>query len=138
LSADLAALWSAAAVTLVSLMTTDTWGQAKAGLAGLWRRRHPGQAAVVEADLEAARALAAAARRAGDDEAIEDLTAEWRSRLRRAGEADEEFAAGLRLLVEDYRKLLPGRLPGQVVMIARASGGSRVNQAGRDQRVSTE
>jgi len=49
---DLAVLCSAAATTLVTLMTTDSWERVKAGFAGLWRRVHPGQAAAVEADLE--------------------------------------------------------------------------------------
>ena len=44
----------------------------------------PGQASAVEADLEAARAAAVTAWRAGDEETMAELAAEWRSRLRRA------------------------------------------------------
>jgi len=133
--AELATLWSAAATTLVTLMTTDGWERVKAGFAGLWRR-HPGQAGAVEADLEASRAAAMAARRDGDAQAEAELTAEWRSRLRRLAGADEELQDEVRRLVEEFRPLLSGSTPaGPVVMRARASGGSRIYQAGRDQTV---
>ena len=135
MDAELAVLCSAAATTLVTLMTTDSWKQAKAGFTGLWRR-HQGQlAALVEADLEAAAASAAAARQAGDAQATAELTAEWGSRLRRLVEADEQAAADARRLVEQFRPLLDSGAAGPVAMIARASGESRVNQAGRDQTV---
>ena len=132
---DLAVLWSAAATTLVTLMTTDSWVRVKAGFAGLWRRARPGQAGAVEADLESARAAVVAARRDEDEEAVAELAAEWRSRLRRLADADEVLQAEVRRLVEEFRPLLPGGPAGPVVMVARASGGSRVNQAGRDQTV---
>ena len=135
MDADLAALWSTAATTLVTLMTTESWGRIKVGFTGLWRRAHPSQVAVVEADLESARAAAVAARRDGDEEAVAELAAEWRSRLRRLANSDEVLQAEVRRLVEEFRPLLPGGPAGPVVMVARASGGSRVNQAGRDQTV---
>ena len=135
MDADLAVLWSAAATTLVTLMTTDSWQTVKAGFAGLWRRARPGQADAVEADLESARAAAVAARRDGDEEAMGELAAEWRSRLRRLAETDESLQAEVRRLVEEFRPLLPDGPAGTVVMVARASGGSRINQAGRDQTV---
>jgi hypothetical protein len=132
---DLAALWSTAATTLVTLMTTDSWKRVKVGFAGLWRRARLGEARAVEADLEAARAAAVAARRDGDEEAMAELAAEWRSRLRRLAGSDEVLRAEVWRLVEDFRPLLSGGPADPVVMIARASGGSRVNQAGRDQTV---
>jgi hypothetical protein len=133
--AELAALWSAAATTLVTLMTTDSWERVKAAFAGLWRRAHPEQASGVEADLELARAAAVAARGVGDEEAVAELAAEWRSRLRRLAGSDEALQGEVRRLVEEFRPLVPGGPAGPVVMVARASGGSRVNQAGRDQTV---
>lgn len=135
MDADLAVLWSTAATTLVTLMTTDSWERVKAGFAGLWRRARPGEAGAVEADLEAARAAAAAARQDGDEDALAELAAEWRSRLRRLAGPDEVLQAEVRRLVEEFRPLLPSGPAGPVVMIARASGGSRINQAGRDQTV---
>jgi regulator of protease activity HflC (stomatin/prohibitin superfamily) len=133
--AELAALCSAAATTLVTLMTTDSWDRVKAGFTALWRQHAPGQARAVEADLEAARSAAVAARAAGDAEAAADLAAEWRSRLRRVAEADEAALAEVRRLTEEFRPLLDVGTTGTVVMTAHASGGSRVNQAGRDQTV---
>jgi hypothetical protein len=132
--ADLADLWSTAATTLVALMTTDSWERARAGFAGLWRHHRPGQAEAVEADLEAARSSAVAAREVRDVETGPELTAEWRSRLRRAAGADAEFAAAVRRLVAELRPLVTVASPGPV-MTARASGSSRINQAGRDQTV---
>jgi hypothetical protein len=135
MAGELAALYSAAATTLVGLMTTDSWEQVKAGFVRLWRRARPDQAAAVGADLEAARDAAAAARDNGDEEALTELATEWQSRLRRLAGADEELRAEVRRLVEEFRPLLSSGPAGPVVMIARASGGSRVNQAGRDQTV---
>lgn len=135
MDAELAALCSAAATTLVTLMTTDSWKHAKAGFTGLWRRHQVELSALVEADLEAAAAAATAAQQAGDAQATAGLTAEWGSRLRRLVEADEQAAADARRLVEQLRPFLDSGTAGPVMMIARASGGSRVNQAGRDQRV---
>ena len=132
---ELAALCSAAAGTLVGLMTTDSWEQVKAGFAHLWRRAHPGQATAVEADLEAARDTAVAARDGGDEQALAELATEWQSRLRRLAGQDEAVQAEVRRLVEELRPLLSGSPAAPVVMIARASGGSRINQAGRDQTV---
>lgn len=132
---DLAVLWTDAATTLVTSMTTDSWQRVKAGFAELWRRARHGQADAVEADLESARAAAVAARRDGDEEAMGELAAEWRRRLRRLAAADESLQAEVRRLVEEFRPLLPGGPAGTVTMVARASGGSRINQAGRDQTV---
>jgi hypothetical protein len=134
--ADLAGLWAVAATTLVTLMTTDTWEQVKGRFVALWRRRQPGQAEAVEADLEASRAEAMAARRDGDRQVQAELAAEWQSRLRRLAGTDQELQGELRRLVEDLRPLLPGGLPaGPVVMQAKASGSSRIYQAGHDQTV---
>jgi len=132
---ELAGLCSAAATTLVTLMTTDSWDRVKAAFTALWRQHAPGQAQAVEADLESARAVAVTARRDGDEEAAGELTAEWRSRLRRLAGSDEALQAEVRRLIEEFRPLLPQGPTGPVVMVARASGGSHVNQAGRDQKV---
>jgi hypothetical protein len=57
-------LSSAAASTLVTLVTTDGWERVKAAFAGLWRR-YPRQAESVDADLTALRSEVISARRAG-------------------------------------------------------------------------
>ncbi len=134
---DAGALTSAAAVTLVTLMTTDGWERVKAAFVSLWRRVHPGRAAAVEAELTAARLEALAAREAGDGQAELDLVAEWRSRLRRLTAADEQVQQDLRELVETFRPLLAAEAPQaqRISMRAKAAGHSRVNQAGRDQTI---
>jgi hypothetical protein len=133
LDAEIAALSSAAAATLVTLMTTDGWDGAKKALAGLWRRRHPDQAQAVEADLDVAHADARAALAAGDEQALADLVAEWRARLSALLAGDAALATELRRLIEDLRLTAGGA--GRVVMRATARDQSRVYQAGRDQTV---
>jgi hypothetical protein len=133
---ELAALSSAAATTLVALMTTDSWEQVKATFLGLWRRSYPRQADVVDADLTAARSEALAARQAGDEVAKAALVSEWRSRLGRLVAADALIQAELKRLMNQLQPMLSDVGPaGGVVMTATASGASRINQAGRDQTV---
>lgn len=132
----LAALSAAAATTLVTSMTTDSWEQVKAALVKLWRLRHPGQAKAVAADLTATRSGVVAARAAGDEQAEADLLAEWRSRLRRLVADDEQLQGELRRFTEEFGHLLSEpRGVSQVVMRAEVHGSGRVNQAGRDQTV---
>jgi hypothetical protein len=133
MDAEIAALSSGAAATLVTLMTTDGWDGAKAALAGLWRRHHPDQASAVEADLNVAHASARAADAAGDEQALAELVAEWRGRLSALLAGDAALAAELRRLVEDLH--LTAGADGRVVMRATARGHGRVYQAGRDQTV---
>lgn len=136
MDAELTALSSTAAATLVALMTTDAWGRAKAALVGLWRRRHPEQATAVEADLAAAQLEVAAARQVGDSSVEAELTSEWQSRLRRLVAGDEQLQAELALLVENLRPAVPDSgQAGSVAMRASACGRSRINQAGRDQTI---
>ncbi len=133
---ELAALSSAAATTLVALMTTDAWERVKAGFGGLWRRGHPERAGAAEADLEAARLEVVAARQAGDKQAELEVLGEWRSRLRRLIADDGELRDELRGLVEEFLPLAGRAGQGaKVVMRAEVSDSGRVNQAGRDQTV---
>jgi hypothetical protein len=133
---DLAALSAAAATTLVTSMTTDSWEQVKAALVKLWHLRHPGQAKAVGADLTATRSGVVAARAVGDEQAESDLLAEWRSRLRRLVADDEQLQDELRRFTEEFRHILSEpRGVSRVVMRAEVHGSGRVNQAGRDQIV---
>jgi hypothetical protein len=136
MDANLAALSSAAATTLVTSMTTDSWEQVKSALVKLWHLRHPEQAKAVGDDLTASRSGVVAAQAAGDEQAEADLLAEWRSRLRRLADDDEQFQDELRRFTEEFRHLLsePGGV-NQAVMRAEVHGSGRVNQAGRDQTV---
>jgi hypothetical protein len=135
--ASLVALSSAAATTLVTSMTTDSWEQVKAALVEMWRRRHPEQAKDVAAELTAARsAVIAADRAAGEEETEADLLVEWRSRLRRLAASDKQFRDELERFTEEFRHLHsePGRF-GRVTMRAEVHGPGRVNQAGGNQTV---
>jgi hypothetical protein len=136
MDAGLAALSSAAATTLVTSMTTDSWEQVKAALVKLWQLRHPGQVKAVSADLTATRADVVAARAVGDEQAEADLLAEWRSRLRRLAADDEQLKGELKRFTEEFRHLAgEPRGSSRVTMRAEVHGSGRVNQAGRDQAV---
>jgi hypothetical protein len=137
---ELAALSSAAAMTLVTLMTTDAWEHAMSAFARLLRRSHPagGEAAGsdLEAELDAARGGILAARQAGDQETRLQVLADWRDRLYRLAAEDAVQRDELRGLLEQFRSMTgEAGQATQVVMRARASGSGRINQAGRDQTV---
>ena len=87
--------------TLVTLMVKDGWAEAKKKFARpLGRRR--GDARTVAAELEESRAQLAQAHARGDDKAAADVTAEWRSRLRRLLQEDANAGTLLAELVEQY------------------------------------
>ncbi|HEV2370994.1 MAG TPA: hypothetical protein VGS19_02395 [Streptosporangiaceae bacterium] len=135
---ELAALTSTAAATLVQLMTTDGWERAKASVGGLWRRAHPGRALAVEADLAAARQEALSARQRGDEQAELDLVGEWRSRLRRLVAANPELERELRQVVNELQPVMEKATEARVNLVtvqAKATGNSRIFQAGRDQHI---
>lgn len=132
---SLAELLSVAATGVVEAMASDSFEQVKAAFVRLWRRR-PDQAEVVSADLADARPDAVAAQAAGDEHVAAELVAEWQSRLRRLVAGDEELQGDLRRFVEECGRLLGGSDEGgRVYMRAEVHGSGRVNQAGRDQRV---
>lgn len=134
--AGLVALSSAAATTLVTSMTTDSWEQVKAALVKLWRLRHPGQAKAVGAELTATRSGVVAARAVGDEQTEADLLAEWRSRLRRLIADDKQLQDELRRFTEEFRDLLSEhRGVSKTVLQAEIHGSGRVYQAGHDQTV---
>ena len=134
MDSGLAVLLSAAATTLVTSMTTDSWEQVKTAFMRLWRR--PEQAKAVSADLDDARSDVVAARSAGDEQAETDLVTEWQSRLGRLVAGDEELQEALRRFAGQFRHLLDGHdRTGHVVMRAEVHGPGRVNQAGHDQTV---
>ena len=135
---ELVALSSTAATTLVALMTTDAWERVKSSFAGLIHRRSPEQAETLTRDLEAARQEVIAGLQSGDDQATQDVLGEWRGRLRRLISEDDEFRAELRRLVEEFHPVADGDGPAaRIIMKATASSDGRINQAGRDQTVTT-
>jgi predicted secreted protein len=119
-------------------MATDGWDQVKTAFVALWRRVHPERAEMVAAELTEARLEVLSARQARDGQAESELVGEWRSRLQRLVAADQQLEQELRRLVEEFRpSLAEAQAIGtsSVRMRAKASGRSRVNQAGRDQTV---
>ena len=133
---DLVALVSVAATTLVTSMTTDSWEQVKTAFVRLWQRKHPEQSDAVHDDLVIGRSQVIAARTGGDSQIQDDLLTEWRSRLRRLVEGNEQLQGELKGFAEEFRYLLsePGAI-SPVVMQATVHDFGRVNQAGHDQTV---
>lgn len=139
MDAELTAVISTAATTLVKLLTTDSWELAKSAVGPLWRRVHPDHDAVIEAELADSRAELLAARGAGDAQVERDVEIEWRGRLRSLVLMDPGIADELSRLVRDLGAALSAlqQAPaGRVDMRVHASGHSQVYQAGRDQHIS--
>lgn len=126
-----------AATTLVNLAATTAWEQARKAVVELWRRIRPERADALDADLAQTRTELLVARRAGDQQAEQDLVGEWRNRLRRYLAADPELAAGLhRLLTEELAPALAATTQERgPVLYASAGARSRIYQAGRDQHI---
>lgn len=140
-NAELVALASTAASTAVTLLVTDGWERATAGLASLWSRVHPDRARVIEGELLEARTALLEAERTGDTTIAEDLVAEWRSRLRRLADADAAAAADLRHLVATVLEPAlaeTGSRGPSITMTAVVTDHGRVYQAGRDQHIAEE
>ncbi|MFJ8000677.1 hypothetical protein ACIQ7D_26685 [Streptomyces sp. NPDC096310] len=138
MEAELVALATAGATALIQQMATDGWSGARARVAGFLAARGWGSADSVGSDLDTARAELTAARREDDTEAVDDLHAEWRGRLRRTLRADPEAAAELRVLLDE---LSPGVASQQARDIHNEiSGGTYhepVIQAGMVDRIGT-
>jgi hypothetical protein len=129
--AESTALASTAAATVVTLLTTDAWGQVKKEIGGLWRRFRPSQADAVEADLTEARQEALA----GDEAVARMLIAEWESRLRRLLAADSAVADELARVIGTLAGGPPGDERTTVIQHAESSGHGTIVQAGRDARI---
>jgi hypothetical protein len=137
--AELGAMLSQAAATLVQLLTTEGWERAKSAVGSLWQRVHPDRVATLEDELADSRAALLAARGAGDDQAERDLEGEWRGRLSRLVAADPRVADELPGLLQELRAALGEAAEaqgGHIDMRVQASGHARVYQAGRDQHIS--
>lgn len=139
MNADLTALAWKGASTVVALLATDAWEKAKTGLGSLWRGNRSERADAIEAELVEARASLLDAR--GErNEALEGaLTRVWQGRLAQLLATDPTLAAQLQQLLNEV--LVPALPIGErdrirkIEMHAKASGHSRVYQAGRDQRI---
>lgn len=136
---ELTALTSTAATTVVQLLATAAWEQARSAVGGLWRRVYPERTQTVQAELDETRTEVLAARQTGDEQVEQALVGEWHGRLRRLVAADPQLAEDLRRMVSQLQSVLADAVPPQVTTItmqATASGHSRVQQAGRDLHIS--
>ncbi|MCX5555336.1 hypothetical protein [Streptomyces sp. NBC_00038] len=127
-----------AGTTVVALMATDAWQQARDGVVALWRRVRPAQADEVGTALEETREEILVVRRDGDSAGAEDLERDWRRRLRRLLAADPSVAQELEDVLAEARASLPEAEQPPVPSVqlhAHASGSARVYQAGRDQHI---
>jgi hypothetical protein len=134
MNSDLSSLASTAATTIVQLLTTEGWERLKSALSPTFRGSRPGAEAALNAQLDDSHAELIAA---GEDldQVQEELTAEWRGRVRRLLAADPAIAVELRrLLDEELGPALSEAYPDRpnISMSAVASGKGRVYQAGRD------
>ncbi|MFI6581294.1 hypothetical protein [Embleya sp. NPDC050493] len=107
-------LAASGATTMVGLMVSESWAQARTRIAALFGRGDPAQGIAVERELDSSRRELSVARESGDDPVIADIEAEWRTRLRRLLRADSVAAAELRTLLDELAPLLPEEAAGAV------------------------
>ncbi|MEV0265016.1 hypothetical protein AB0I49_27255 [Streptomyces sp. NPDC050617] len=112
MEAELAALAASGATTVVGLMASDAWAQAKQRLARFFARG--GDESSVDDELELSRDELTAARDEADQETAGDVEAGWRLRLRRVLQADPAAADELRALLAELDPAADGRGTGSV------------------------
>lgn len=133
---DLAELSATAGLTLVKLMTTELWQQARNAVVRLFGR-HPAEgSAEVAGQLERSRDELVRAAAAGDELTAAELAEQWTRRLRWLLSADPAAAQPLRELLASLTAQLPAEDRQQVIqMKAVARDNARIYQAGRDQHI---
>jgi hypothetical protein len=140
---ELTALATAAATTVVTLLTTDGWAKAKQALGALWRQVHPERAERIEAAVIDSREDVLAARERGDAEAEQQLVIEWESKLRALLAAKAEAADLLRELMKQELQPALAASTGQqttittVTVRADARDGSRSFASGGDMTINS-
>jgi hypothetical protein len=116
MEAELAALAKTGAATLVVLMASDSWAQAKGGFARLFARDR--KESTMPERLEMSRAEVVAAHATDDDVQVAVIEARWQSRLGNLLRADPAAAQELR------RLLLPAADPGPAGAVRNVSSGN--------------
>ncbi|MET9295939.1 hypothetical protein [Streptomyces sp. NPDC003077] len=123
MEAELAALVTAGATTLMQQMVTDGWERTRGRVAAFLARRRaaadgsaetlPEESArtlpddtvhALEGELERTREDLVDARESGDEDGVRDVEAALRTRLRRLLREDPARAAELRVLVDELRR----------------------------------
>jgi hypothetical protein len=97
MDAELTALASSGATTLIGLMVTDGWQQVRRRFAALFGN----QSTDVDEELERSRNTLVAARQAMDPTTVDGLEAQWRSRLRLLLASDPGAAHDLRAVLDE-------------------------------------
>ncbi|GAA4175473.1 hypothetical protein GCM10022251_76340 [Phytohabitans flavus] len=118
----------AAGTALVQAIATDGWARVRDAVAGLWRgARGTRSIEDIGSDLEVLRAEVLEARAAGDQDAEDALTGEWRSRLHRLLRADPDLAVALREVLDQV--LTPALQPAEQARVQTLLGdhGQQVN-----------
>ncbi|MEF9909096.1 MULTISPECIES: hypothetical protein [unclassified Streptomyces] len=129
---ELAALAASGATTLVSLMVTDSWAQARELVGRLISRNDPGGAAVADLDTTRDRLLAADAY----DGAVtaQDITDHWHAQFHELLRNGSVTSGGLRDLVTVLQRLADTSAPLPLTVRNDITGGVQhgpVIQAGR-------
>lgn len=127
MEAEIAQLVTTGATTVVGLMATEAWTQARSRLAALFGRGRDTEE--VSAELEEIRVEVV--RADGDAALVGDQTAELRNRLRRLLRQDPRAAAELAALLREFT---PRQQPGVTVNNQTINSGTfneSVIQAGR-------
>lgn len=133
---QLAALSAGASSTLVTLMVTDGWQQARDGVVRLWRQFRPEAAADVAEALDTVRAAVLAGRAAAAPVDEVALREEWARRIGDLLAAGADAEAALRAALAEWQAAAGGQaLSGGIHQEAHATGSGRVYQAGRDQHI---
>ncbi|AJC59132.1 MULTISPECIES: hypothetical protein [Streptomyces] len=102
MEAELVALATAGATTLVQQMATEGWATVRRRMAAvLARRRGAEEEAEVERELDQARTDVISAREDGDEEVPQGVAVVWKARLRRLLAEDPAAAAELRRLLDE-------------------------------------
>ena len=134
MESELATLAATGAATVVALLVTDSWEEAKTAVGSLWRRVRSDQAQTVVAELGSTRAALLSARAAEEQQVASELTGAWQGRLEQLLETHPQLATELRRIIADeLSPALAASTPRTTArMRARASGQGRIYQAGRD------
>ncbi|QMU76738.1 hypothetical protein GXW83_14305 [Streptacidiphilus sp. PB12-B1b] len=101
MDSELVMLASTGATTVVALMATDAWEQARAAMVSLWQRVHPDRVATLEAQLAEGRSALLAARETGEDTVPQALVSEWNGRIGRLLAVEPQAAGYLRQLIDE-------------------------------------
>ncbi|MFE9485243.1 MULTISPECIES: hypothetical protein [unclassified Streptomyces] len=133
---NLLTLATSAGTTVVTLLVTEGWQQAKDGVVSLWRRFHPEAADDVEQALDTSRRSLLAAAESGEADAALNLEAHWRQRVAGLLAEHPQAAAELDGLLIRLNETSTGRtINGGIRMQARVSGNGRSYQAAGDQYI---